>query len=64
MTDPVTSETLAKCPFCGTRAKVNEASNAPGYWIVGCVSVRCDFQPNFQHVDRAYAVKRWNARPK
>jgi hypothetical protein len=59
-----TSKELLPCPFCGVQAKARKATNADYYWIVGCTSVRCSFRPEFQHSDRAYAVKQWNKRGK
>lgn len=56
-----TKDQLQPCPFCGVQAKVRQASNAP-VWIVGCTSVRCDFRPEFQHIDKQYAIKKWNQR--
>lgn len=53
---------LKSCPFCGTRAKLRKAVNWSGFWILGCVSVRCSFQPEIQHQDKSYAVRQWNRR--
>ena len=62
MTNLTALERLKVCPFCGTRPKLRAARNWEGWWILGCMSVRCSFQPEIQHIDKQYAVRRWNKR--
>lgn len=53
---------ILPCPFCGTLAELNTASNDHTWWILGCPNVLCYIAPQAQSPDRDEMIAAWNRR--
>jgi hypothetical protein len=57
---------LLPCPFCGTEAELNTASNDVNWLIISCPSIMCPTMPSLEgawaEVDERIAA--WNQRPR
>jgi hypothetical protein len=56
---------LLPCPFCGTDAELNTASNSPDWMIISCPNITCAVNPGIEGLydELADVVAAWNKRP-
>jgi hypothetical protein len=66
--EPSKGATLLPCPFCGSPASINQASNDPRWWVIRCTdqaddaSMACRACPEVQEDNREMAIVHWNHR--
>lgn len=55
---------LLPCPFCGTNAELNTASNNRDWMIIGCPSVTCLVSPRLEgpYAELKETIAIWNRR--
>jgi hypothetical protein len=56
---------LLPCPFCGTKAELNTASNNRDWMIIGCANVMCLVSPRLEgpYAELSESITIWNRRP-
>jgi hypothetical protein len=55
---------LLPCPFCGTNAELNTASNNPDWMIISCPSLTCAVLPQLagEYAELEETIAAWNKR--